>query len=247
MGYFPESDLTFDPDKARALLTEAGYPDGAGFPKTEILYNTSEEHRKVAVAIQQMWKQYLNIDVTLLNQEWKVYLDSETNMDYEISRASWIGDYVDPNNFLDMWLCNGGNNRTGWCNPEYDRLVLEAAPKASSHEERLEIFKTAEKMLLADMPVLPIYIYTSKHLINPAIRNFPKNMRRTDASICCWSSAAGHSGFARRNHSDLPARTLGTGRTFFGRESRPCRGHQGARSAVPARPAALETICLVPR
>lgn len=176
MGYFPESDLTFDPDKARALLTEAGYPDGAGFPKTEILYNTSEEHRKVAVAIQQMWKQYLNIDVTLLNQEWKVYLDSETNMDYEISRASWIGDYVDPNNFLDMWLCNGGNNRTGWCNPEYDRLVLEAAPKASSHEERLEIFKTAEKMLLADMPVLPIYIYTSKHLINPAIRNFPKNI-----------------------------------------------------------------------
>jgi oligopeptide transport system substrate-binding protein len=176
MGYFPDSDLSFDPDKARALLAEAGYPNGAGFPVTEILYNTQEEHRKVAVAIQQMWKQYLNIDVKLLNQEWKVYLDSETNFDYEISRASWIGDYVDPNNFLDMWLCGGGNNRTGWCNPEYDRLILEDAPKAPDHAARLKIFAKAEKMLLADMPVMPIYIYTSKHLISPAIQNFPKNI-----------------------------------------------------------------------
>ena len=176
MGYYPQSDLRFDPEQARALLAEAGYQNGEGFPKTEILYNTQEEHRKVAVAIQQMWKEVLNIDVVLLNQEWKVYLDSVINGDSGIARGAWIGGYVDPNNFLDMWLCGGGNNRTGWCNPNYDRMILEQAPKAKTHSERLAIFTAAEKLLLEDMPVLPLYIYVSKHLVSPAIQNFPKNI-----------------------------------------------------------------------
>ena len=176
MGYYPQSNLRFDPEQARALLAEAGYPDGQGFPQTEILYNTQEEHRKVAIAIQQMWKEVLNIDVVLLNQEWKVYLDNVANGHYEIARGSWIGDYVDPNNFLDMWLCSGGNNRTGWCNPDYDRMILEQAPKAKTHAQRLEIFTAAEKLLLKDMPVLPLYIYVSKHLVSPAIKNFPQNI-----------------------------------------------------------------------
>ena len=176
MGYYPQSDLRFDPSAARQLLADAGYPNGEGFPSTEILYNTSEGHRKIAVAIQQMWKQHLNIDVTLLNQEWKVYLNSEAIGDYQISRAGWIGDYVDPNNFLDMFLCNGGNNRTGWCNPVYDELILKHAPEAKTHEERLEIFTQAEKMLLADMPVIPIYIYTSNNLVDPSVKNFSGNI-----------------------------------------------------------------------
>ena len=176
MGYFPESDLAFNPEAAKQLLAEAGYPNGEGFPATEILYNTSEGHRKIAVAIQQMWKTHLNIDVKLLNQEWKVYLNSVSGRDYEIARAGWIGDYVDPNNFLDMFLCNGGNNRTGWCNKEYDRLILEEAPTAKTHAERLAIFTRAEKMLLEDMPVIPIYIYTSNNLVNTSVKNFNDNI-----------------------------------------------------------------------
>ncbi len=176
MGYYPQSDLRFDPQAARQLLADAGYPNGEGFPSTEILYNTSEGHRKIAVAIQQMWKQHLNIDVTLLNQEWKVYLNSEAIGDYQISRAGWIGDYVDPNNFLDMFLCNGGNNRTGWCNPDYDQLILTDAAEAKTHAERLAIFTQAEKMLLADMPVIPIYIYTSNNLVDPSVKNFSGNI-----------------------------------------------------------------------
>ena len=176
MGYSPQSDLHYNPQAARELLAEAGYPDGQGFPVTEILYNTQEEHRKVAVAIQQMWKETLNIDVVLLNQEWKVYLDSVSSGNYAIARAGWIGDYVDANNFLDMWICGGGNNRTDWCNPDYDRMILQQAPKATSQEERLQIFTRAEKLLLEEMPVIPLYIYVSKHLVSPSVKNFPKNI-----------------------------------------------------------------------
>jgi oligopeptide transport system substrate-binding protein len=176
MGYYPESDLTFDPEGAKKLLAEAGYPNGEGFPATEILYNTSEGHRKIAVALQQMWKKHLNIDVVLLNQEWKVYLDTVSNHHYEIARAGWIGDYVDPNNFLDMFLCNGGNNRTRWCNPEYDQIILQQVPKAKTHQQRLELFQKAETILLDEMPVIPIYIYTSNNLVHPTVKNFGRNI-----------------------------------------------------------------------
>jgi oligopeptide transport system substrate-binding protein len=176
MGYFPESTLNFDPEAAKRLLAEAGYPNGEGFPPIEILYNTNEGHRKIAVALQEMWKNYLNIDIKLLNQEWKVYLATESAGDYQISRGGWIGDYVDPNNFLDMFLCNGGNNRTGWCNEEYDRLILEVAPSQPSHEQRLKIFQQAETMLLEDMPIIPVYTYTSIKLLHPSVRNFDDNI-----------------------------------------------------------------------
>ena len=176
MGYYPESDLAFDPEGAKKLLAEAGYPNGEGFPTTEILYNTSEGHRKIAVALQQMWKKHLNIDVILLNQEWKVYLDTVSNHHYEIARAGWIGDYVDPNNFLDMFLCNGGNNRTHWCNPEYDQIILQQVPKAQTHQQRLELFQQAENILLDEMPVIPIYIYTSNNLVHPTVKNFGRNI-----------------------------------------------------------------------
>jgi oligopeptide transport system substrate-binding protein len=176
LGYQPPQVFGYDVARARQLLAEAGYPEGKGWPGLELTYNTSESHLKIAVALQQMWREALNIDVTLVNQEWKVYLDSIDQMDFEMARRGWIGDYVDPNNFLDLFLCKGGNNNTGFCDPEYDEMVLRRAPQAKSREERYAIFRDAETRLMEQMPIIPIYTYTSNHLIHPSVRGMPPNL-----------------------------------------------------------------------
>ena len=176
MGYTAQSDLRFDPEEAQRLLAAAGYPEGKGFPTIELLYNTSEGHQKIAVAIQQMWNQHLNINIALNNQDWKVFLSSVTMGEYSIARAGWIGDYVDPNTFLDMWVTGGGNNQTGWSNPRYDDIVLKLAPAAETQEERYALLREAESILLTELPVIPLYIYTSKSLIQPSVHGVYGNL-----------------------------------------------------------------------
>jgi oligopeptide transport system substrate-binding protein len=176
LGYFPPKLFDYDPERARQLLAEAGYPNGEGWPGLELTYNTSEDHRKIAVALQQMWKDVLNIEVALINQEWKVYLDSITQMNFQIARRGWIGDYVDPNNFLDLFLTGGGNNNTGFADPRYDELVLRKAPQATTKAERFAVFEEAETLLMEQMPIIPVFTYTSKHLVQPSVRGLPSNL-----------------------------------------------------------------------
>ena len=171
-GYtYQGSPLKYDPDKARQLLAEAGFPGGQGFPKLSVLYNSSEQHRRMAEVIQQMWKKNLGIEIELANEEWKVYLKTSQEMDYDISRAGWIGDYPDANTFLDMWLTDGGNNYTGFSLVEYDKLIADAA-NAPSVEARLALFQKAEGLLMEEMPILPIYFYTARYLIDPQVREW---------------------------------------------------------------------------
>jgi oligopeptide transport system substrate-binding protein len=174
-GFTPKAAIPYDIEGARKLLAEAGYPDGKGFPEVELLYNTFEGHRKIAVAVQQMWKKALNIDITLSNQDWKVYIDNERTMNYTICRGSWIGDYPDPTTFLDMWVTGGGNNRTGWSNKTYDDLIAKAAAAAST-EERYEYFQQAEALLAEEVPVIPIYTYTRVYLIRPEVKGWYPNI-----------------------------------------------------------------------
>jgi len=126
-GYTSRASVHENIAEARQLLAEAGFPEGKGFPQLELLYNTSEGHRKMAEAIQQMWNKNLNIQVELVNQSWKVYLDRRTNGNYAIARASWIGDYNDPNTFLDLMVSDSGNNHTGWANVRYDVFLAKPA------------------------------------------------------------------------------------------------------------------------
>jgi oligopeptide transport system substrate-binding protein len=170
-GYTCRAQLHENLAEAKRLLAEAGYPDGKGLPPIEILYNTLESHRTIAEAIQQMWKTKLGVDARLVNQEWKVYLDSQRSLNYQVCRAAWTGDYVDPNSFLDMWLTGGGNNETGWSNPEYDRLIAQAAA-TDDPKQRLEVFQKAEAILVDEMPEIPIYFYTRLFLKRPEVKGW---------------------------------------------------------------------------
>ena len=163
--------LSYDPDKARQLLAAAGFPGGKGFPKFEILINTSESHRTIAEGIQQMWKEELGIDVGIRNEEWKVYLDSQTNMKYDISRSGWIGDYMDPLTFLSIWSTGNGNNNTGWSNAEYDQLIAESSREADQ-QKRFELLSKAETILLNDPPFATVYWYTRVYLKSPHVVNW---------------------------------------------------------------------------
>ena len=140
-----------------------------------LLYNTSESHHLIAQAVQQMWKKYLGIDVVLLNQEWKVYLSSTQEKNYDIARMGWISDYDDPNSFLDMWVTGGGNNRTGWSNAAYDSLI-ELASITNNKEIRFGHFRKAESILLSELPVIPIYFYTNVYLLHPSVKGWKPNL-----------------------------------------------------------------------
>lgn len=174
-GYTAKAQVRYDVAGAQRLLAEAGYPNGEGFPQLSILYNTLDDHQKIAMAIQQMWKQALNIDIATQNQEWKVFLSSTKTGDYQIARASWIGDYLDPNTFLNLFVTSGGNNRTGWGNPAYDALITKAGA-SSDQSERYAYFQQAESILMDEVPIIPIYTYTSKYLLHPSVQGVHDNI-----------------------------------------------------------------------
>ena len=170
-GYQPSTEIPYDPVLAKQLLAEAGYSSDNPFPKLEILFNTNEGHRKVALAIQQMWQNELGIEVELVNQDWKVYLSREMVGDFQISRAGWIGDYEDPNTFLDLMRPNRGNNKTGWENMDFDALV-EEANTINDQKKRYELLNKAEKILIDNMPIIPLYTYVRVYQLSPDVKGF---------------------------------------------------------------------------
>ncbi len=160
--------------EARRLLAEAGYPDGKGFPQISYKYNTDESHHKIAQALQAAWLKGLGINVKLENQEWKVYLSEQKQKKYEISRLGWIGDYPDPATFLEIFMSHNDNNRTGWKNAEFDRLVREGLAQADE-AKRMEIYAQAEKILFDETPMIGIYHYSYFGLINPNLSGHVPN------------------------------------------------------------------------
>lgn len=174
-GYPGAEGPGFDPEAARALLAEAGYPNGEGFPEISILYNTQESHKLVAAVIQANWKEHLGIEVELENREWKTYLKTVNGGDYDVARGGWIGDYLDPTTFLDLWITDGGNNNTNWSSPEYDQLLLDAGQEADP-ERRAAMLMQAEDILNDEMPFIPIYWYVWSELAQTDVQGTTPNL-----------------------------------------------------------------------
>jgi len=176
LGYEPAEAAPGDLAEAKQLLAEVGFPGGAGFPSFEILYNTQETHKLIAESIQDRWKRELGINVGLKSLEWGTYQDTVRQGKYDTARASWIGDYADPNTFLDMFQTGNENNQTGWSNTEYDKLIAAAASEADP-KIRFGILRDAEKILMNELPIAPIYFYVSKDMVRTYVKGFHTNLR----------------------------------------------------------------------
>jgi oligopeptide transport system substrate-binding protein len=171
--------------EARRLLAEAGYPGGRGFPVFEISYNTHETHQSIAQLIRKQWQRNLGIRVRTRNEEFATLLSNQRSLNFDISRIAWIGDYPDPNTYLDMFITGGDNNRTGWSSPEYDRLIQGAA-KEPDAEKRLTMLHDAERILMDELPALPFYFYVSKNMVKPYVRGFYNNFQDCHPISAIW-------------------------------------------------------------
>ena len=162
-------------EKARELYAQAGYSTQRPL-EVELLYNTQSDHKIMAVAIAQMWKQVLGVRVRLINQEWKVFLQTrQEKRDTQVFRAGWIGDYGDPETFLSILASWHEMNDTGYASKVYDD-ALETAMAEPDAMRRMQLLRSAEQILLQDLPVIPLYFYSSKHLVSPDLGGFAGNI-----------------------------------------------------------------------
>ena len=163
-----------DVKEAKALLAEAGYKDGEGFPTITLLYNQEGSHGDIMQAIADMWKKNLGINVSLSQQEWKVFQTTRTQKQYQIARHGWSGDYVDPMTFLEMWTSTSALNDAGFSNAEYDSVISDAISELDT-KKREELLHKAEDILMDEMPIMPIYYYTKVKGIKPYVKGIKQS------------------------------------------------------------------------
>jgi len=166
-------------EEARGLLTEAGY--GADNPfRPSLHYNTSENHRRIAVAVASMWREQLGVEASVLNMEWKALMQlRRDSRGWQVLRFGWVADYADPNAFLELLTSGHGQNTLGWSNPAYDD-TLARANMESDPDARAELLRKAEMLMLEDYPLIPIFFSVSKHLVSNRVHGYQANpMNRT--------------------------------------------------------------------
>jgi oligopeptide transport system substrate-binding protein len=173
--------LGFDPAAAKKLMRDAGYPDGKGFPPVVLAYNTEEDHKLIAEAVQGMWQKYLGVVVKLENQEWKVYLKKLQNDPSNIFRMGWGADYPDPDNFMKLFTANSGNNHTRWKNAKFDQLLEQAARELDANK-RAKLYDEAQTILTDnDAVIVPFFWTAETTLLNPRFAGLEFNsMARMD-------------------------------------------------------------------
>jgi oligopeptide transport system substrate-binding protein len=175
LGYNTEIGLKFDPKTARQMLAEAGHPNGEGLPEIRLVYNTGPVNKLVAENIQAQWKRNLNVQITLDNQEWKVFLKRLRTDTPQIFRLGWGADYPDPDNFMVLFTTDSGNNRTHWGNRRYDELIVKAAMETDPGERR-KMYDEAQRILTEyEVPIMPLFIEQQNVLIKPYVKGLKLN------------------------------------------------------------------------
>lgn len=173
-GYTPPARPQAEIEEARRLLADAGYPGGLGLAELELLHPADESRRAVAEAISLTLRESLGIRLRPMPQEFKVYIDSQNTLRYQICLGIWVGDYLDPSTFLDVFRAGSGTNRTGWKEPRYDALLDQAAASVDQ-EERFRLLAEAERLLLAEGPIAPICFAGQPNLVSSRVEGFTTN------------------------------------------------------------------------
>lgn len=174
-GYeFTGHRLAHDPELARRLLAEAGFPGGKDFPVLRLVFNDTESRRLIAQAVQEMWRRELGINVRLESHEWKMFVSQRRAGNFDVARGGWIGDYGDPMAFLELFMASHPNNLARWSNADYD-TILRASSAIENHDRRRELLSQAEDLLLQEMPIVPLYFETNLHLVSPAVEGWVDN------------------------------------------------------------------------
>ena len=158
-----------DPEAAKKLLAEAGYPDGKGFPKVAYKYNLSSTNKAIAEALQAMWKQNLGVEVELANEEWKVFLNTREQGDFQIARHAYVTIFFDAGSLLEGWVTGSPKNVARYSDPEYDALIRDSL-KQMDRSKRMEDMHRAEAILMRDLPVLPLYFYSTPYMQSARVK-----------------------------------------------------------------------------
>jgi oligopeptide transport system substrate-binding protein len=175
VGYTARARVATDYAAARRLLAEAGFPEGRGLPILDLQVRNDQHQPGMAEVLQAEWKRELGVALTISQLEQKTWYQNQQNLNYTLSGAGWIGDFVDPVTFLDLFVSGGGNNWTGWSSAAYDDLIAQAG-RATDPAARFEYFQQAEALLLAEAPVAPIFLGVRTYLIHPAVRGWEPSL-----------------------------------------------------------------------
>lgn len=175
-GYISPSGLPYDPVAAKALLTEAGFGDPSTFPHFTFLYNTDENHKLLAEQLQNMWKENLGIDIAIQNMEYKSLLKVYEPENHDFGLLRWIGDYLDPHTFLDMFTSTSDFNHSNWSSETYDSIVTRTSFEERDQAKRFAMLSQAEKIFVDEVPAIPLYHSTLPFLLDPRVKGIYGNL-----------------------------------------------------------------------
>jgi oligopeptide transport system substrate-binding protein len=170
-GYQPPRLVKFDPEEAKKLFAEAGFPGGVGFPRLKMLVSSREAAATIGAATQAMFREHLGVEIEIENKEWTAYLVAMQSLDFDLCAGGWIGDYIDPLTFLEMWTPGNGNNNTGWESQAFlDKI--NSSLQVTDPVERFVRLKEAEEILLNDAPMAPVAWRSKNYLIDPSVKGW---------------------------------------------------------------------------